>query len=80
MNVYDKAEAILYAWGEERYDMIGLRGDGSVYPCREDDIPRGAVDAYLSIATEDAVILLATSIERGFKYGPDDPWAEEHPT
>jgi hypothetical protein len=40
---------ILREWFDAGYDSVGMRDDGSCYPCRSMDIPLGAVDEYLSI-------------------------------
>lgn len=53
-------------WRTEGYDYAGIRGDGSVYPCRREDIPAGAVDTYLALDSEEADIAVNAAESQGW--------------
>lgn len=58
----------MHIWAQDGATCIGIRRDGSCYPCRDEDIPRGAVDDYFGLGTPDAADALARSFIAGWTY------------
>lgn len=59
---------IVATWLRDGFDMMG-HGDGDAwYPCRHDDIPRGASGVYHDLRSPATAALLAEGLADGWSY------------
>lgn len=61
-------QEILFNWTVDDYDYVAQSADGRCYPCKEDDIPAGAIDSYAPIVSIEALEMLQDSIAEGWSY------------
>jgi hypothetical protein len=72
------ATEILSVFRATRYNAVGIREDGSLYPCDWKDIPRGAIDRYVTMDDyAAAVTAIEASIEAGWNPMPALSWDEQ---